>query len=316
MIRPGTEFPKLNVNFILNTGGIGDNIASLPALKYVKESYPWITPYIYVPEYFLPLIRNMLPNVISRPFSKMKKFYNDTWPGRQTRLVGHDSLSTHLVDYNFNCLANKQVDIKYKNYLSLDCEAIDIEYFNLPEEYIVITTGFTAKIREFLPEKVNAIVQYLNERNIPVVFLGSKQAATGSQNCDPIIGNFNQEIDYTKGINLLNETTLLEAGKIIANSKCIIGLDNGLMHLAGCTEVPIIGAFTSVAPHLRNPYRHNELAWNCYNVIPPETCQDRFFQSDIDFVYDVDLRNCYYGDYQMTKSLKVEDFITALEKVL
>lgn len=316
MIRPGTEFPKINVNFILNTGGIGDNIAALPAIKYVKESYPWITPYLYVPEYFLPLARNMLPDIISRPFSKMKEKYNDTWPGRQTRLKGHDSLSTHLVDYNFNCLANKQVDIKHKNYLSLDPTRIKIERFNLPKEYVVITTGFTAKIREFLPEKVNAIASYINSKNVRVVFLGSHQAATGAQNCDPIIGNFNKEINYTLGFDLINKTTLLEAGKIIANSKAIVGLDNGLLHLAGCTEVPIIGGFTSVAPHLRNPYRHNELGWNCYNIIPPETCQDRFFQSDIDFLYDVDLRNCYYGDYQMTKSLRVEDFIEALNKIL
>lgn len=316
MIRPGTEFPKINVNFILNTGGIGDNIAALPAIKYVKESYPWITPYLYVPEYFLPLARNMLPDIISRPFSKMKEKYNDTWPGRQTRLKGHDSLSTHLVDYNFNCLANKQVDIKHKNYLSLDPTRIKIERFNLPKEYVVITTGFTAKIREFLPEKVNVIASYINSKNVRVVFLGSHQAATGAQNCDPIIGNFNKEINYTLGFDLINKTTLLEAGKIIANSKAIVGLDNGLLHLAGCTEVPIIGGFTSVAPHLRNPYRHNELGWNCYNIIPPETCQDRFFQSDIDFLYDVDLRNCYYGDYQMTKSLRVEDFIEALNKIL
>lgn len=316
MFRPGTEFPKQNINFILNTGGIGDNIAALPALKFIQESYPWVTPYVYVPDYFLPLIRNMLPDIISRPFSKMKEKYNDTWAGRQTRLKGHDSLSTHLVDYNFNCLSNRQVDIKHKNYAKLDLDRINIEKFKLPTDYVVITTGFTAKIREFLPEKVNSIASYINNRNVRVVFLGSHQAATGAQNCDPIIGSFNKEINYTQGIDLINKTTLLEAGKIIANSKAIVGLDNGLMHLAGCSEVPIIGAFTSVAPHLRNPYRHNELGYKCYNVIPPETCTDRFFQSDIDFLYDVDLRFCYYGDYEMIKSLKVEDFITALEKVL
>lgn len=314
MYRPGTRFPEVNVNFLLNSGGLGDNICALQVMRFIKDTYPWVTPYLYVPDYFLPLARNMLPDLIVRPFSKLKKQFNESWAGRQTRLKGHDSLSTHLVDYNFNCLANKQVDVKYKNYLKLDTEFIKIEQFNLPKEYVVITTGFTANIREFLPEKVNAIVNYLNERNISVVFLGSKQTSTGMPGVADIIGSFNEKIDYNKGIDLIGKTSLLEAGKIISQSKCMIGLDNGLMHLAGCTEVPIIGAYTSVAPHLRLPYRHNELGWNCYTVIP--TCEDRFFQSDIDFLFDVDLRNCYYGDYQMTKSLLIEDFLKHLETIL
>lgn len=317
MLREGTEFPKLNVNFILNAGGLGDNICSLQVIRFIKDTYSWVTPYLYVPDYFLPLARNMLPNVIIRPFSKMEKLYNATWSGRQTRLKGHDSLSTHLVDYNFNCLANKQVDIKHKNYLKLDLDPIKIDKFDLPEEYVVITTGFTARIREFLPEKVNPIVSYLNERKMPVVFLGSHQASTGAGGgVDNIIGNFSKEIDYAKGINLVDKTTLLEAGKIIAGAKCIIGLDNGLLHLAGCTETPIIGAYTSVAPHLRLPYRNNELGYGCYTVTPPETCKERFFQSNIDFLFEVDLRFCYYGDYEMIKSLKVEDFINHLETIL
>lgn len=315
MLREGTELPKLNINFLLNTGGLGDNICTLPVMKYIMDHYTWVTPYMYVPDYFLPIVRNILPDIISRPFSKAEKVFNGTWAARQTMLKGHDSLSTHLVDYNFHALANKQVDIEYKNYLKLDVDRISISKFKLPEEYVVITTGFTAKIREFLPEKVNAIVQYLNDRNMPVVFLGNRQANAGA-GVSNILGSFNSDIDYTKGINLVDKTSLLEAGKIIAGSKCIIGLDNGLMHLAGCTDVPIIGAFTSVAPHLRNPYRNNELGWNCYNVVPPETCKDRFFQSNIDFLYNFDLKYCYYGDYDMIKSLKVEDFISALEKVL
>lgn len=315
MLREGTELPKLNINFLLNTGGLGDNICTLPVMKYIMDHYPWVTPYLYVPDYFLPLVRNMLPDIISRPFSKAEKVFNGNWAARQTLLKGHDSLSTHLVDYNFHSLANKQVEDKYKNYLKLDTDRISISKFKLPEEYVVITTGFTAKIREFLPEKVNAIVQYLNDRNMPVVFLGSRQANAGA-GVNDILGSFNADIDYTKGINLVDKTSLLEAGKIIACSKTIIGLDNGLMHLAGCTDVPIIGAFTSVEPRLRNPYRNDQLGWNCYNVVPPESCQDRFFQSNMDFLYNFDFKYCYYKDYDMISSLKVEDFISALEKVL
>lgn len=309
------NFPKVNVNFILNHGGLGDHIATLPVFKYFETQYPWMTPYVYVPDYFLPLIRNMLPNTISRPFSKQKKMFNDDFFARQTQIMQHDTLSTHLTDYAFHTLGNKQVEAKHKNYLKLNLDWIKIDKFNLPEKYVVITTGFTAKIREFLPEKVNAIVRYLNEKNMPVVFLGQKQTYAGI-NDFVIIGKFNEEIDYSKGINLVDKTSLLEAGKIIAQSKAIVGIDNGLLHLAGCSDVAIIGGYTSVNPILRNPYRNDILGWNCYNIIPPEDCPERFFQSETDFVFNFDMRNSYNGNNDTPKSLKIEDFIAALEKVL
>ena len=220
-----------------------------------------------------------------------------------------------MTDFAFHSLANKQVDIKYKNYLKLNLDWIHTDKFKLPKEYVVITTGFTAKVREFLPDKVNAIVRYLNERKMPVVFLGQKQTHAGI-NDFIIIGNFNEEIDYSKGINLVDKTSLLEAGKIIAQSKSIIAIDCGLMHLAGCSEVPIVGGFTSVSPHLRNPVRHNILGWNCYNIVPPDSCKEKFFQSNMDFLFNFDFRNSYDEEYESVKSLKVEDFISALEKVL
>lgn len=315
MFRDGTHFPKQNINFIFDDGGVGDNIARMSAMKYIQTHYSHVTPYLYVPDYFLQLGRNLIPDMIIRPFSKGNKKFNATWPGRQTAIRQHDTLATHLVDHGFHVLSDRQVDIEHKNYLKLNLERINIDKFKLPKEYIVITTGFTAPIREFKPEKVNAIVKYLNEKQMVVVFLGSYQTKVG-YNVENIKGNFNEEIDYSKGIDLINKTSLLEAGKIIARSKGIVGVDNGLLHLAGCTEVPIIAGFTSVEPKYRLPYRHNQLGWNCYVVVPPESCKERFFQSNWDFVYDHDFRTCYYGDYEMVKSLPTEDFIKHLEKIL
>ena len=308
-------FRKVDVNFLLNTGGIGDNIAALPAIKYIQDSYPWVTPHLYVPDYFVPLVNNILPNIDCKPFSEGDKVYNNEYPGRQTLLRVHDTLGTHLVDYSFHVLANRQVRKEYKNYLKLNTELIDVTRFNLPREYVIITTGYTAPIREFLPEKVNSIVNHLTERNVPVIFMGNKNTASGGL-VDNIVGEFSEEIDYSKGMDLINKTSLLEAGKIISQAKAIVGVDNGLLHLAGCTDIPIIGGYTSVDPWLRNPYRNNELGWNCYNIVPPNSCEEKFFQSRTDFVYDFDYRYSYNGDYESVRSLKVEDFISALEKIL
>jgi len=310
------KFPREEINFIFDDGGVGDNVARMPCLRYIKDHFPWVTPYLWTPDYFLEFARNIAPDIKIYPFSQGYKKFKDKIPGRQTTMKHHDTLSTHLTDHAFHVLANRQVKIENKNYLPLrNIDGIDITRFNLPKEYVVMTTGFTAPIREFLPQKVNTIVQYLNERNMSVVFLGSKQAITGGMSQD-ITGNFNTEIDYSKGLNLVDQTSLLEAAKIIAQSKAIIGLDNGLLHLAACSDVPIIGGFTSVDPWLRNPYRHNELGWNCYNVVPPDSEPEKFFQSRMDFLYEHDYRYSFYKNNNLIESLPTEDFIKYLEEVL
>lgn len=308
-------FPKLNINFLLNTGGIGDNICSLPVMKYIKDTYPWVTPYLYVPDYFLPIVKNTMPDLIARPFSKGTKLFNGKWPGRQTLLKGHDSLSTHLVDYNFHALANKQVDDKHKNYLKLNLDWIHIDKFNLPKEYVTIATGYTAPIRKFPGHTVNAIVKYLNDRNIKVVFLGNRQADTGGS-VNNIVSDFSKDIEYDKGIDLVDKTTLLQAGKIIAGSKCLVAIDCGLMHIAGCTDAKIVGGYTSVDPVIRFPYREGKLGHNCYAVEPPEDQLEKYFQSRTDFFYDHDFKFSYFKNDDLVNSLTAEMFIAQLEKIL
>jgi len=308
-------FKSEKINFIFDDGGLGDNIARMVTMRYIKDHFPHVTPYLYVPDYFLPVARNLVPDLIIRPFSKGHKLFDEKLPGRHTNLRHHDTLATHLVDHTFHALSNRQVDIKFKNYLKLDTKFIHIEKFKLPEKYVVMTTGFTAPIREFKPEKVNSIVQYLNDKGMAVVFLGSHQAKVGAT-VEDIKGNFADTIDYSKGIDLINKTSLLEAGKIIAQSQAIVGVDNGLMHLAACSDVPIIGGYTSVDPVHRLPYRHDEKGWNCYTVVPPESEPEKFCQSRWDFVYNHDFRFSYFKNDDLINSLKAEDFIAHLETIL
>lgn len=311
------DFPKVNINFLLNTGGLGDNIAALPALKYIEDSYPWVTPFLYVPDYFLPIVKNMMPDMIVRSFSKAEKKFNGRWPARQTKLIGHDSLATHLVDYNFHCLANKQVDISFKNYLKLDISRINVTKFqeDLYNDYIVIACGYTAPIRKFPGHTINKIVEFIKSQGLTVVFMGSHQASTGGY-VNNILSDFDENIDYTQGVDLLDKTTLLEAGKIIAEAKAIIGIDCGLMHIAGCTDTNIIGGYTSVEPRLRLPIRNNEFGYRCYIVEPPDNQPEKYCQSRLDFVYDHDFRHSFSKTDDLVNSLTADMFIEQIKKVL
>ena len=286
----------------------------MTAIKYIKEQCSHIELKLFVPDFFLEVAKNLVPNMSINPFSKKYKFNKDLGT-LKTDCLQHDTLGTHLVDNAFHVLVNKQVSIEHKNYVKLNTKKIKIDKFNLPSKYVVVCTGFTAPVREWIPSSINGTVDYIKSKGYKVVFLGNK--VTPVIGCaDDIIGKFNLEVDYSKGMSLIDKTTLLEAGAIIGASCGIIGNDNGLLHLAGCTEVPIVGGFTSVNPSVRMPYRHNILGWNFYPVVPEESLECRFCQSDIPLYYNFNFTQCLYGDRLCTKQLTADKFIEQLEKFL
>lgn len=313
MIYP--KFPKERVNFLFDLGGLGDNIARLPAMKYVLDVHKQVDEIIWVPDYFYPLAKNMIPEANWKKFSEGENEYEKDLPGRTTSSRAITNLKIHMTDHGFMTLAHEVPSVEYRNYLKLNTNPISIKKFDLPEKYVVVPVGYTAPIREFLPEYVNKIVEYIRYKGYQVVFLGNRDTRTGIE-ADNIRGNFSQEIDYKAGIDLINKTSLLEAGKIISKAKCIVGLDNGLLHLAGCTDIPIVYGFTSVKPEHRLPYRHNEMGWNCYVVVPPDSEPEKFCQSIWDFCFEHDFKFSYYKNDSLIRSVTPELYIEQLEKIL
>lgn len=293
---------------------LGDHVARMSAVKYICDNLKHVDLYLYIPDFFVPVAKNLVPNIRIRGFSEKHK-YDPKLTAIKTSCQQHDTLATHLTDHAFNVLVNKQVDIEHKNYCKLNTKKIDITKFKLPEKYVVVTTGFTANVREWPASSVNETVDYINSRGYTTLFLGSRAVPVNGM-ADNITGNFNNSIDYSKGIDLIDKTTLLEAGKIIAQSKCIIGVDNGLLHLAGTTDVPIIGGFTTVEGKYRFPYRNNQLGWNFYSVNPNESLGCRFCQSNWSLVYDHDFRNCWYNDRLCVSQMTSDKFIYHLKNIL
>lgn len=321
MFRGDHPKTKEHINFLFNSGGMGDHICNMPAIWYAYTQYPHIVPHLWVPDFFLDLAKNLLPGVIIKPFSRQKE-YNDKMPGKQIYSQQHTSMSTHLVDTAFHMLLDKSVDIEHKNYRLLNLDKISIKKFTLPEKYVVVTTGFTAEVREMLPNVVNSVSAYIKEKGYTPVFLGSHVAKVGTTMVNDIKGTFKADVNYNAGIDLIDKTTLLEAGKIISGAKCIVGLDSGLLHLAGCTDTPIVASFTSVKPEHRLPYRKNQLGWNCYPIEPPATLACRGCQSNWEFIFTHDYRKCFYvenkldTEIQCVKSLTSDLYIEQLEKIL
>lgn len=310
------RFEVHHVNCLLTDGGLGDLIAALVAVDYVHNTYKHVKLHVWVPDYALSLVSMALPKVKVNNFTTAKRKYDASKPTINTRWNGRSSpMKRHLVDYAFEVLCDEAPTIDKKNYLRIDTSKVKVTHFDLPEKYVVMTTGFTAPNREFLSQYINEVVAYIKSKGYYVVFLGKTQTATGTKHM--IKGNFSDEIQYNEGLNLIDKTSLLEAMKICGDAKAVVGLDNGLLHIAGCTDVAIVGGFTNCDPKTRMPFRNNELGWNFYPVVPPplkKSCN--FCQTRLNFVYGHDFKECYYKNMNCLESLEPKLYIEQLEKIL
>ncbi len=315
--RPKTK----TINITLINGGVGDLVAALVPIDYMLRRYPWITPLIWIPDMMLDLAKNLLPagtEVYS--YSEMKGRYIPNRPTKTTQWDGHTSaMKIHCVDYAFLKMLDELPPISDRNYLRLK-PGTDVEKFFLPKKFIVITTGFTSDVKEFLPEYINKVVDYAHAKEYAVVFLGSSNTKTGSYR--PITAAFREEIAFGKGLNLVDKTTLLECAEIMSRAACVVGVDNGLLHVAGTTDVPIVGGFTFITPESKMPYRHDQLGWNFFPVVPDSSLACAGCQVTTNFLYGHDYRKCLWRGVDESKvnlcarQMRAEKFIQHLDQIL
>lgn len=317
MLRNYRPDPK-TVNIVLMDGGVGDHIGgSLVAINYMVKRYPWITFLVWAPDFLIDFARNVLPESLSiHSFSDMEaKGYNPELPTKTTQWDGITSpMKIHQVDYAFLKLCDELPKDENKNSLQVNFNPIRISQFNLPTKYIVLTTGYTVGVREFRAESVNKIIDYAKLKGYATVFLGSEKAATGQAHV--IKGHFDTSVAYHKGLKLINRTSLLEAAKIMNGAKAVVGVDNGLLHVAGCTNTDIVAGYTTVHPDVRAPYRNHRQSVNWWSVIPDASLACRFCQSNTNFLYGVDYTKCMEGDTLCVKQMTADKFIKLLEIIL
>lgn len=323
MLRKGSTLPQTHLNIVFNAGGAGDDIARLPAVYYIWKTFPHVTIHLWLKDYAVPLAKNMLPkHGRLRIYSvDQKHLYNKNYPAKVLDNEYHSNLSYNMTRHAFNCTVDQEVEPNDMNFLKLNTEVIDIEKFNLPEKYVAITSLYTAVVREMLPETINKITEYVISKGHVPVFLGKKETYAG-QGVDVIYGYGGKGVNYERGLDLRGQTSLLEAGKILAKAEAVVGLDNGLLMLASCSDVAIVGGFTTVKPEHRMAYRNCIKGWNYFPVVPDESVECRFCQSQFQYVFDHDFRTCFYKEQgldkeiQCVKNLTADKYIAELEKIL
>jgi ADP-heptose:LPS heptosyltransferase len=314
MYRSGTKLEVVPFNFVLHQGGLGDAIAQLPAVKFVLDHHFHIEIKLWTHEYFKPLAKKVFEdyNMITvESLNNSEGKYNDELLARSPYVHKITNLASHLTDQGFLSIVGRSVEDKYKNYIQLD--PIDVSEFNLPEKYFVITTGYTSDTRVFKPEIVKQVSDYCVSIGYTPVYIG--KSYTPSYKEQAIIGTF--KADYSNGINLIDKTNLFQAHAIMNNSTGVLGVDNGLIHLAGMGKAPIIVGFTSVDPYHRLPYRDGILGKGCYTVVPDESLKCRYCQSNMNFApNEHSFTTCAYQDYLCNDQLISNKWIEQINRIL
>ncbi len=307
---------KQLVNILIANGGLGDLLCSLVAVDYNVKTYTNVTFLVWVPDYLLDFAKHVLPRGTSvRNYTEAKTKYNETLPAVSTKWSSfHTPMRTHPVDYAFHVLSDKHIySLNEKNYLQINPEKINIKKFQLPEKYVVLGCASVEPVKEMPIQTMNEIIDFVISKGYTPVFLGKTLTKTGYKDLN--IKAKALEVDYSKGINLIDKTSLLESAAILSGSKSFIGMDGGLLHLAGCTYTNIVAGFTIVSPSHIAPIRYGMQKYKFYAIEPDENIPNRYYQTNNNFDYNTDYRK-FPGWEKVVENLTSDKFIKVLEEIL
>lgn len=317
----GVLIGKETVNCLLVNGGIGDILSYLMAVNYIILNCPWVNLLVFLPDNIVDFAKNILPKGTSvRGMSKGAKYSDtrtaitSTWENR------FSPMKMAPIDFGFHSLADTHIyDDNIRSYLKLNLEKIDASRFVLPEKYVTIQAYATETVKRLPGHVVNSISDYVVAKGYTPVFVGAKEAKVGVKDIKMTAKEI-EGIDYSRGIDLTNQTSLTELGKVIGQSAAFIGMDGGIFHVAAFTDVPIIAGFTLASPDVLAPCRDGVRGKNFYPVIPEESLGCRFCQNKSLLVFEHDYRDCFIPKqeekYECVKQLTFEKYKQQIDEVL
>lgn len=302
----------------MDFGGMGDIVNRLPAVRYIYETWPYVTQKLYVYDYMEELYKLAVEPMKTRvQVQKMSLFESHLRQVPNIPTVSfypHSStgMKLHLTEVGFIFLCDKipRPETGAWDLPQPDLTNIDISEYNLPERYGVLCTNYTAPVRAWPTHEVEEVAKWMISQKITPVFLGSKDMPLGIDEKVPVSGS---ALSLPEGsIDLRDSTNLTQALKVMSNAKFVAGCDNGLLHLASLSNVTTIWGFTTVEPEQRLPYRQGSQRYKALVVGQPESLSCRYCQSRQHFIYH-DYKKCIYEDYACTKNLTAGQFIDKIK---
>lgn len=319
-------FDEVPIIFNLDEMGIGTTVSALPAIMYIKNNYNNDL-FFKCHRHHMPILKHFFDENCLYPYydSNAEKLETDSIFNLgesieySLSVTIHPPHQMHPVPHFFNVIAGIQPTIEQQNYLRFPVEQVDISNIKLPEKFVVIGPGITKAICQLPAHVINDIIHYCKNKGYAVVLLGGKyffELPSGVKKMS-IGPGFSEELDYDSCFNLIYKTTLDQAIAILDKAHCYIGPEGGLMNFCGMTDTPMVIGINGWEPKVRMPYRHNELGWECYPVIPSEDLKCRFCIQNTIHVRTINiLSECLYEDFKCVTDTTFDQFKIQIDKVL
>ncbi len=321
-LRPDWNPPPVHINVISERGGLGDAIARLPAYRFMHDTFDHVSTTIYIQDGFYDLVRYLLPPTPRRSYRKLSEASWDL----QKPIIEFDmerltTLHKHLTEHAFDILMEMSPPSreamaypKAEFYVGAGLNYVLKDAGLATQPYIVFTTDFTAASRQWLPMHINTLAEKVRKAGLTPVLLGSIEPIPTGVAGDPIRPRPNAGIKTELFVDLRGKTSLTEALGVIQRAKAVVGLDNGLIHLAHCTDTPVVMGFTTLKPEHRVPVRDSGCLPGCHDSgraagltavleaqVPCAGCQSR------GFAINTDWRECVMPDRKLSCLLTLTD---------
>lgn len=256
--REGTVVHPYRVGYVIYGGGMGDFICYTRTLEWIADNLPHIYGVAYYPDFLIQFAHHIFRERKHWKVEPSEQCKNSNWEpdhlyidpfrnGRMQFVTGH---GVHPLDLGFMYYANMvPVPEAYNNYPELDFVSKGLPKGLEPGKYAVFTPAATVESRTVPAEFWNPIIAYVKKLGLVPVMIGKRHVTEGYR------ASISGQLDLDGAIDLFDKTGVLEAAQILQYSAVTIGLDNGLMHLAGCTTCPMVFGYNVVTPEYRRPRR-------------------------------------------------------------
>lgn len=299
--RPDTSGFPFDLSFIFINGGMGDYICWMQAIRYVATEMTWVHGQLICLKYFHELANHWLKEFSHWKLLDYQTFLDlpDHGPCKgpmELQHLGINAASAHLLDCGFNYFAHTNPpppDWNYYpplrdlwNYLPAELKRMKANR----EKFAVVLIDAIQPNRNVPGDYWIPILEAMKARGITPVFVG-KTMIDETDNFSIYDGTLNLD---QFGLSYRNKTSLLEAASIMEASEFVLGLDCGLLHLAGCTETPIIFGFNVASPAHRRPRR--KVGKIIDVTLTPAELGCIHCQSHTNMLVGFNFRTCFYKD--------------------
>lgn len=254
------------IYYLVHSLNFGDTLCATPTLRYLSQSHrqkinvvthnkqvfngnPYIDNLLFFDEYYLLNEENV---TIYESFTHAGKLDNN---GIEKKFSHIDTRQLHANDLGFQLLPEQLTYDFYPSQQSLDIE--------LPEDYVVLHVTTNWPNRTWSDENWVKLIDWLKENRIFTVLIGSGYREELHKSLgDTPLDKYCPTFDNLYGLDLTNQGSMSDMWWVLNNAKCLVTMDSGPLHLAGCTNVNIIQLGSAIHPSFRAPYRYGRQDFN------------------------------------------------------